>query len=131
MEQATSWLEAGKITHEDKVLYELGTKHKYSIVKAYFASSSPTYESKKALLAKTVGDDKSDIAENLRHTCEASLPDPEKKAETWASVTDPNSNDSLHVRRAKMQGFYHWSQFDLCAPYFNKFYQDLQTVHEK
>jgi len=58
------------------------------------------------LLELTLGDDKSDLAENCRAGCLASLPDPEVKARVWQEVTDPNNTDSLYVRNAKMGGFY-------------------------
>jgi len=58
------------------------------------------------LLEATLGDDKSDLAENCRAFCLAGLPDPEVKARVWAEVTDPDSTDSVYLRNAKMGGFY-------------------------
>ena len=60
------------------------------------------------MLEKTIGDDKSDIAENVRLSCYASLPDPEQKAKTWQEITDSESKESKYVREAKMAGFYSW-----------------------
>jgi len=42
-------------------------------------------------LDKTLGDDKSDIAINVRETCNASLPDAENKRKVWESLIDSSS----------------------------------------
>ena len=83
------------------------------------------------LLELTLGDDKSDLAENCRATCLAGLPDPEVKARVWAEVTDPNNADSVYVRSAKMAGFYSYEQIDIIEPYFQKFFDILYEQHEK
>ena len=80
---------------------------------------------------QTLGDDRSDLSENCRATCESSLPDPEIKARVWAEVTDPSNTDSLYKRRAKIEGFYAFSQFDIVEPYFDKFFDVLPMVYEK
>ena len=87
-------------------LYELKTSHKHTILRTIFKSKSFTTEQKMDLLETTLGDDKSDLAENCRAGCLAGLPDPEVKARVWQEVTDPNNTDSLYVRNAKMSGFY-------------------------
>jgi hypothetical protein len=43
------------------------------------------------MLKTVVGEDKSDIAENIRLGCKASLPDPKIKEEVWNEFTDPHS----------------------------------------
>lgn len=91
---AQQWLESGIIfkdvasKHE---LFKLGQKHKYSILKKIFEEPQISLEVKHELLAKTIGDDKSDIAENTKETCNALLPSAEGKAKIWAELIDPNS----------------------------------------
>ena len=71
-----------------------------------FKSKHFGLDQKMALLESTLGDDKSDLAENCRISCMSGLPDPEVKARVWAEITDSHSTDSAYVRTAKMQSFY-------------------------
>ena len=125
------WLRQSKITVDGQELYELKQNHKLSIVKTAFKASCLSLEEKQELLNQTLGDDRSDLSENCRATCESSLPDPEIKARVWAEVTDPSNTDSLYKRRAKIEGFYAFSQFDIVEPYFDKFFDVLPMVYEK
>lgn len=62
---AESWLENGKIFKDPSTkspLFDLGTKHKYSILKRIFEEPSFDISHKNQLLDKIIGDDKSDIA---------------------------------------------------------------------
>ena len=66
-------------------------------------------EFKEELLEKTLGDDKSDIAQRVRLTCNSGLPDPENKAKIWKEITNVTSKESIYDRSAKMGGFYSWN----------------------
>lgn len=45
-----------------------------------------------------MGDDKSDIAINVKETCLAYLPDPDVKAQIWQSITNTESKESMYTR---------------------------------
>ena len=80
---AQGWLTAGIVYKEEESkteLFKLGQRHKYSILKKIFEEPSISIEVKNSLLASTIGEDKSDIAENTKETCHALLPSPEGKA---------------------------------------------------
>lgn len=77
-----------------------------TIVKKVFASTAFSLEQKNELLEATLAGDQSDMAENCRATCEASLPDPAVKERIWQQLNDPANKDSNYVRDAKMAGFY-------------------------
>lgn len=79
---AQGWLTDGIVYKEEskKELFKLGQKHKYSILKKIFEEPSISLEVKNGLLTATIGDDKSDIAENTKETCHALLPSAEGKA---------------------------------------------------
>ncbi|CDW89925.1 aminopeptidase n [Stylonychia lemnae] len=126
------WLEIGAITSESgEEIFKLAQKHKQSIVKLVFPDPSFDLEFKNALLEKTLGDDKSDIAVNVRETCNASLPDTENKRKVWDSLIDHTTQDSIYKRGARMSGFYNWKQLDIVQPYFDEFYEILPTIYEK
>jgi len=66
----------------------------------------------------------------------AGVPDPDVKARVWAEITDPNNEDSLYKRSAKLAGFYASGQIDIIEPYFEKFFDELVrqnqlTTHKK
>lgn len=81
---ALGWMEQSKITDSDgQTIYELKAAHKHSILRVVFKSLDFTVEQKMDLLETTLGEDKSDLAENCRAACLAGLPDPEVKARVW------------------------------------------------
>jgi len=80
------------------------------------------------MMEHVMNDDKSDIAENVRLTCMAYLPDTAGKAETWKALIDINSTESLKERAAKMAGFHSWNQLDITRPYFDKFFDELRNI---
>ena len=102
LELAQAWLESGVITLEGKEVFKLSTKHKYSIMVRIFEEPSVSGEVKANLLEKTLGDDKSDMAQNIRETCTAILPKEDVKASIWQQITDVTSTDSIYKREAKM-----------------------------
>ena len=63
-------------------------------------SAKFTLDFKKQLLEKVIGDDKSDVANMLRLTCEAATADPQVKEKVWNNLIDPNSTSSLYQKRA-------------------------------
>jgi len=70
IQEALKWLDTGRIADStNDSLYEIGFKHKYTIVKVVFKSTEFDYDFKQQLLEKTIGEDKSDIALNTRVTC--------------------------------------------------------------
>ncbi len=88
LELVQKWLEEGAIIRENgEEVFKLGTQHKYSIVKLVYEEPSYPLELKQALLEKTIGDDNSDLAQNLRLTCRSLLPFEESKAQVWAEIT--------------------------------------------
>ena len=112
-------------------LFKLGTRHKQSILKKIFEEPSISSEVKFELLEKVLGDDKSDIAQNTRETCNALIPTAESKEAVWLAITDVNSTDSIYKRSAKMGGFYSWKQLDLIRPYFARYFEVLPILYEK
>lgn len=78
-----------------------------------------------------IGDDKSDLATNLRLTCRALHPSAENKAAVWKEFTDPASELSLYQRGALMSGFYSNKQIDVIRPYFTKFIEELPELYTK
>lgn len=87
-------------------------------------------EFKKSLLEKVLGDDKSDVADHLRLTCEALGPDPKVKEKVWNELIDPNSKMSVYDKYAYMEGFYNFNQIDIIRPYFDKFYDVLPIMSD-
>jgi len=85
-------------------------------------------EKKTELLERILEGDKSDLAHNLRLTCEASLPDPAVKAKVWAILTDPNCPESLYQKSARIHGFYAYNQMEEIRPYFDKFYEFIPSM---
>lgn len=131
MRTALGWLEQSKISVNDQHLYELKPMHKQTILKVVFKSTAFSQEQKMDLLDLTLGEDKSDLSENCRVSCMASLPDPEVKAKIWQEITDMESKHSLYTLQAKMGAFYAHDQMDLTAPYEEKFFDVLYEYHEK
>ena len=131
---AQQWLDTGVIFRDlatKRELFTLGQRHKYSILKRLFEEPSISTELKNQLLERTLGDDKSDIAQNTRDTCFALLPTAESKAQIWQQITDVNSTESIYKRAAKMGGFYSYKQIELTRPYFDQFYEVLPLIYEK
>ena len=66
-----------------------------------FRSKDFSTTDKMELLEMTLGDEKSDIADQTRATCMASLPDPAIKATIWEELTDPKNTESKKMKEAK------------------------------
>jgi hypothetical protein len=126
--KAIEWLKSGKIEDEGRVILELKPKHKHSVLKKYFTLKDVADKNKFEMLELVMGDDKSDIAENVRLTCKAYLPNAAGKEETWKALIDINSTESLKERSAKMAGFHSWNQLDITRCYFDKFYDELRNI---
>ena len=54
-----------------------------------------TTEAKQALIEKVLGEDKSDIANKCRFTCEATFATKENKDKIWAILIDENTEYSI------------------------------------
>jgi aminopeptidase N len=100
-------------------------------LKGLFSSNLLTTEQKRAHLQEVQGDDKSDLAQNCKLTCEAYIPTAENKAAVWKEITDPNSTLSAKQRQAQMGGFFSASQLDLVRPYFDKYYEVLPDIESQ
>jgi hypothetical protein len=87
--------------------YVLNKSHKNQILKIVFRSKDFSLVEKNSLFTLVHGDDTSDLAQNIRLTCMASLPDAGVKEEVWLELVAPQSKFSLYQRKAKMQGFFH------------------------
>ena len=95
------------MSEEGNKLFELNNSHKDSIVIKCFETKYVSIQEKQALLELVVGDDKSDIAINLKLTCHALTPDLNIKEEVWREITNPNSSSkSKPELEAMMNGFY-------------------------
>mmetsp|Transcript_42769 Transcript_42769/g.41119 ORF Transcript_42769/g.41119 Transcript_42769/m.41119 type:complete len:233 (+) Transcript_42769:2025-2723(+) len=126
---ALKWVETQTVfRQEGQVLYELNKKQQQSLVKVLHRFKEIPLEKKSELLEKVLEGDNSDLATNLRLTCEAALPSAESKAKVWAILTDPNSSESLYQKSARISGFYAYNQLDEIRPYFAKFYELLPTL---
>lgn len=53
-------------------------------MKAIFKATDIDTATKMAILEKTIADDKSDIAQEIKETCIAYIPDSQNKAKVWA-----------------------------------------------
>jgi len=133
------WLETQKIFkagEENKILFELNKKQQQSLIKVIHKFKEIPIEKKTELLNKILEGDNSDVASNLRLSCESALPSAEAKAKVWAILTDVNSAESRYQKLARMQGFYAFNQLEEIRPYFVKFYEFLpilfssQTPHK-
>lgn len=65
---ARSWADKKHIhtaEEPDKKIYDLAQNNLFSICKSLFKSPHMTTDEKKELLAKVIGDDKSDLAKNV------------------------------------------------------------------
>jgi len=66
MTKALGWLQAGKICNSEGVtVVELNAGHKRGILRKVFEDPSIPREKKMAMMEEVMGDDKSDLAENL------------------------------------------------------------------
>ncbi len=94
-----------------------------------FAEPAIDNEFKVKLLQETVGDEKSDIVENVVATCMSLMPAEERKAKVWGQITDLNSQESLFVKTARMEGFYNFKQMEMIRPYFDEFFKALKPLY--
>lgn len=94
---ARSWVEK-KYVHTadaaDTKIYDLSQNNFFAICKVLSKSAHMTTDEKKALLEQVVGDDKSDLAKNVRIQCETSIPDADVKEKAWNEIVNPNSTYS-------------------------------------
>lgn len=131
------WFQKGAVYHPsnpNKDLIKLSDSHKRQIIKQIYKneeSGEVTKQFKTDLLNNFLGDDKSDISQNLRFYCQATSADPKTKEQVWKDLVDPKTKLSFYERRAQMQGFYCQGQIDLLRPYFDKFYEVLPTFSEE
>ncbi|CAI2383377.1 unnamed protein product [Moneuplotes crassus] len=124
VKQAVAWLEAGHIlnSHGNKIDgTDLSANQKHSIVKAIHKKTIFSAEEKQKFLDTVLGEDKSDVATNLRLSCEALLPCAETKEKVWAKITNVDSGLSSYERAAYMSCFFNRDSEKIVKPYFEKF----------
>lgn len=97
-------------------------------MKTLCKSTQITTETKQALIEKILGEDKSDVAKKARLGCEACFATKENKEKLWEIFTDDKTTLSIQDREAMMSGFCSWDQVELCDPYFDKYYEALETL---
>lgn len=126
------WIMTGKFIYQgEHINVELTAAQKYQILRSYYASPYFNSDDKKALKSKALEGDASDAALIVSKECDYSLPDPELKQRLWESFTDPSNKESLKELTLKMQGFWQRKQqLDLISPYFEKYYQVLESIVE-
>ena len=67
----------------------------------------------------------------MQTVCDHSLPDASLKEKLWADLVNPESKDSILETQQKISGFWNrYQQFDLIAPYFERYYAVLHEVVE-
>lgn len=97
MALARSWIDKKQIhTAEapDTKLYDLAQNNLFAICKVLFKSACMTTDEKNAMLTAVIGEDKSDLAKNVRIQCETSIPDAAVKEKAWNEIVNPNSEYS-------------------------------------
>ena len=57
------------------------------------------------------------------------MPAEERKAKVWGQITDLDSQESLFVKTARMEGFYNFKQMDMIRPYFDEFFKALKPLY--
>jgi hypothetical protein len=90
----------------DEKVFDLKPNHMRALIKKVFKSSSVDDARKAELLEVALGEDKSDIAKNVRLTCQASSSDPKVKEQIWTDLCDPASTYSVQERGSMMEGFW-------------------------
>lgn len=109
MNTAIKWLEAGYIQDRSGKNLEtskLNWSMKESIIKAIYEKPQISLETKQKLLTQVIGDEKSDLAENLRLACEARIPSKDSKAKVWKKIIDKENKLSSYQRKELMDGFF-------------------------
>lgn len=85
---------------------------------------------KLALVEKTLKDDKTELAEYCKLSCNAALPDADNKAVLWMKIIDPESKYSLYEMAAITRCLFPGNQADLQEPFIEKFFEVIQSVFE-
>lgn len=127
---AIDWLKKGSICdkHGNKIEgWELNKSHKHAIVVEAHSKRSIDADEKQKLLDEVIGDDKSDVATNLKLACKASIPDKESKEKVWNDITDHTNNFSSYERAAMMTNFFKRDAADILEPYFDKYIECVHT----
>lgn len=130
---ALKWLEEGHICSQngDKIeSLALDINQKHTIVKIAHAKSHITSEAKEKLLSDVIGDDKSDMATNLKYACEALLPDKDVKERIWSEIINHANGFSSVENAAKMGNFFNRSSAEIVKPYFEKYLAQVRKCSE-
>lgn len=128
---AKEWIaKRGVYSQDGNLLYTPDNMSNFlnSLLVSLYSFTSVDLEYKQKTLEEVIGDDKSDKATNLRERCRARLPDPAIKEETWKRIVAEKPEDSLVTRNSLMAGMYHRSQKEILRPYFDKFFECIESV---
>jgi len=118
----------GEVCNLDKIHISQDTR--FSIVKGLFKNRNISKEEKDSLLEKECELDKNSNRSTVaKHSCYASLPDPEVKKELWFKYINKSGEESLSNMRASMAHFASHRQIDLVKNYImDSFFKDVVTV---
>jgi len=78
-----------------------------------------------------VGNDRSDIANEVRIFCRAATDNEKTKQKIWNELVSGSSEYSVKEKRVMMEGFFLFDQMEVCEPFVEKFFEALETLHEK
>jgi aminopeptidase N len=81
------------------------------------------------LLAEQQKSDPSDRGRRATLQAEAARPDPASKNQTWQRIVGEGYG-SFHLTRAAMLGFFWADQETICAPYVDRFFENLRGIFE-
>lgn len=82
--------------------------------------------SRQEILNGVVGEDKSDIATNLKLACKTLIPEQGAKEAAWKEIIDYNNDLSSYERAAMMDSFFNRDAEAILAPYFDKYLEAVR-----
>lgn len=129
VQQSVTWLEVGHILDGEGKKVEgtdLSVSQKHNIVKAIHKKTSFSAEEKAKFLETVLGDDKSDVAANLKLSCEALLPTTESKEKVWNIITNEESGLSSYERAAYMGCFFNRDSAEIVKPFYKKYVEHVK-----
>jgi len=97
-----------------------------AIIKTIYSKTEFAEKTKKELLDLVIGDDKSDLAENLKLGCEARYPSKKVKNQVWAKIIDPENSLSRYQRKEYMQGFFQRDEF--CPMFVKNYVSEVKNL---
>ena len=129
VKQSVTWMKAGHLLDSEGEKVEgtdLSVSQKHSIIKAIHKKACFTSEEKAKYLSDILGDDKSDVAANLKLSCEALLPTAESKEKVWSVIINEDSGLSSYERAAYMSCFFTRDSAEIVKPYYQKYVEHVK-----